>query len=157
MFKMKKVLFSLALALFAVAGVSAQACAKSCTSKQASATTCTKENAAAAAKLASMDQTIESRTCPKSGTVSYVRKETDAAGTVKFVDVAYDGTSNTFVNVAPSSMEGGKAACSPAGATATSGKAACGTAGSGKACCAGKAKTASAPAKTDEKGAAKGN
>lgn len=160
---MKRVLFSLAFALFAIAGVSAQSCAKSCQAKQGSAAsaTCTKDNAAAAAKLASMDKTIETRTCPVTGSVSYVRKETDAKGTVQFVDVTYDGASNTFVNVAPSQMEGAKASCGSGAATATSGKPGCASsAGSGKACCAGKAKSASAsatPTKTVEKGAAKGN
>ena len=79
------------------------------------------------------------------GTVSYVRKETCAgSGTVSYVDVNYDAATNTFVNVSPMKMEGGKD-CGTKG-TSANGKSCCAgkssatsTSGSnGKSCCAGK-------------------
>lgn len=132
---MKKVLFSIFLFSALALGVQAQksSCtsSKSCTAKPAaaceskSATSATGVNGDAAAKLASMDATIESKTCPVTGTVSYVRKETSTTGTVSYVDVSYDAATNSFVNVAPSTM-GAHEGC---GAKTTS--------GSGKSCCAG--------------------
>ena len=72
------------------------------------------------------------------GSVSYVRKEADAQGNVKFVSVQYDEASSTFVNVAPKSMPTGgmvKKSCSAGEA-----KACCSAAAKeGKACCAAKA------------------
>ena len=144
---MKKVLFPFFFFSLMVVGAQAQksSCAKSCAAKPASASvSCdskksstasmdASETSMAAAKLASMDQTIETRTCPVSGTVSYVRKENGQNGTAKFVDVSYDASTNTFVNVSPVKGEGA-ANCSPGAKSA-----------SGKACCAkkGKATTAS--------------
>jgi hypothetical protein len=141
---MKKVLFSIFFFAVLIAGASAQKadCSKSCGSKSASASSCqakagtattaSVDEAAAAAKLASTDKTIESRTCPVSGTVSYFRKEAQPGGGVKQVDLQYDATSNTFVNVAPSTMKG-QEGCGSASKSASS----------GKSCCAGKATNAS--------------
>jgi hypothetical protein len=156
LYTMKKVLFSFFLFSVMAVGVQAQksACSKSCAAKPASGvSTCegkstsvaTTNSNDAAAKLASMDASIETKTCPVTGTVSYVRKETSAGnGSVSYVDVNYDATTNTFVNVSPMKMEGGKE-CGTKG-TATSGKSCCAgksaatsTSGSGsKSCCAGK-------------------
>lgn len=146
---MKKVLFSLFVFSAIAFGAQAQTCSKSCTAKPAAASASCHEGAAsastaeAAAKLASMDATIESRTCPVSGTVSYVRKETNKAdGSVSFVNVNYDATTNTFVNVAPSQMQGHEG-CG-AKATSTNGKSCCsgGSSATGsKACCAEKGKS----------------
>lgn len=153
---MKKVLFSLFLFSVMAVGVQAQksACSKSCTAKPAagvsscegkSASVATTGGSDAAAKLASMDSSIEAKTCPVTGTVSYVRKETCAgSGTVSYVDVNYDAATNTFVNVSPMKMEGGKD-CGTKG-TSANGKSCCAgkssatsTSGSnGKSCCAGK-------------------
>jgi len=155
---MKKVIFSIFFFSLMVVGVQAQksSCSKSsCTAKPAAATaTCdhmsgsaaSAETTAAAAKLASMDPSIETRTCPVSGTVTYVRKEEGAKkGEYTYVDLAYDATSNSFINVAPSKMEGA-AGCSAKG-TSANGKSCCaGSAGSG-ACCAGKSKSAQTPNK----------
>jgi hypothetical protein len=147
---MKKVLFSIFFFAVLIAGVSAQKadCSKSCGSKSASAASCqakagatstasADETAAAAAKLASMDKTIESRTCPVSGTVSYFRKEAQPDGGVKQVDLQYDAASNTFVNVAPSTMKGQESCGSGAKSASSS-----------KSCCAGKATNASASGKS---------
>ena len=148
---MKKVLFSVFFFSLMVVGAQAQksACAKSCAAKPSSASVsaCSDSNAAAA-KLASMDPTIETRTCPASGKVSYVRKQASTDnGAVSYVDVSYDATSNSFVNVSPMKMEGG-AGCAPK-ATSASGKSDCSSkSASGKACCAGKGKTASATSTT---------
>lgn len=147
---MKKVLFSIFFFAVLIAGASAQKadCSKPCGSKSASAASCqakagattstaSADEAAAAAKLASMDKTIESRTCPVSGTVSYFRKEAQPGGGVKQVDLQYDATSNTFVNVAPSTMKG-QEGCGSASKSASS----------SKSCCAGKATNASASGKS---------
>lgn len=86
-------------------------------------------------KAAAADPSIEKRMADN-GTVSYVRKETDTQGNVKFVSVQFDEASNAFVNVAPKSMtaEEGmvKKSCTSGSA---SGKACAGGAGAGKACC----------------------
>ena len=58
---------------------------------------------AAAAKLASMDDSIESKTCAVSGKVSYYQKSTcPASGKVTSSEVTYDKTAKKFVNVSPS-------------------------------------------------------
>ncbi|MDQ3017349.1 MAG: hypothetical protein M3R25_11610 [Bacteroidota bacterium] len=135
---MKKVIFSLFFCSFLVLGANAQkaTCSKTCT-KGSSASACTAkapgvattESIAAAAQLASMDASIETRTDPSSGAVTYVRKETCAhSGSVSYSDVNYDATSNTFVNVSPMKMEGASTSKSCSGGSAA-----------GKSCCAGKA------------------
>lgn len=69
--------------------------------KKSCAATCAK-TAAAAAKLASMDDSIESKTCGKSGNVSYYRKSVCAkSGNVSMAQVKYDATAAKFVNVSP--------------------------------------------------------
>lgn len=68
--------------------------------KKSCAATCAKT---AAAKAASLDQEVESRTCAKSGTVSYVRKEVcPASGKVSYKAVEYCAKSGKFINVSPS-------------------------------------------------------
>jgi hypothetical protein len=137
---MKKVIFSLFFFSFLIVGAQAQStsCSKTCTKSAASSTSCAAKapsvamnadgcHSTAAAKVASLDNTIEKRTDPVTGNVSYVRKETSAKdGAVTFVDVMFDATTNTFVNVSPVKMEG--SGCSKASA--------------GKACCASKGKAA---------------
>lgn len=154
---MKKFLFSLCFFSFMIVGAQAQkaSCGKPCTkSTTASASSCHDKapsaasttsgaNLDAAAKLASMDASIETRTDPATGNVSYVRKETCShSGSVSYVDVSYDATTNTFVNVSPSKTMG--SGCGTK-ATSASGKACC-TSGAamGKSCCAGKAGAKSA-------------
>ena len=90
-------------------------------------------------KAAAADPSIEKRMADN-GAVSYVRKETDAQGAVKFVSVQFDEATSAFVNVAPKTAtadvkEEGmvKKSCS---AGAGSGKACAGGASSGKSCCA---------------------
>ncbi len=139
--------------------VSAQAqkanCSKPCTKSVAAwqakapsaAMASGSETSAYAAKVAAMDQTIETRTDPVTGNVSYVRKETGChSGSVSYVNVSFDPATNSFVNVSPMTMEGGQAVSTKAGTP--SGKACCAAhAGSGKSCCAGKV----ASAKSGEK------
>ena len=166
---MKKVILSIFFFSLLVVGAQAQksTCSKSsCTAKPAAAmnsscgdhkstsTASATDSNAAAAKLASMDPTIEARTCPVSGTVSYVRKENGAkTGEFTYVDLNYDATTNTFVNVSPLKMEGATG-CSGKG-TSTSGAACCAgkatttSSSANKSCCAGKAKTASATPNKD--------
>lgn len=132
---MKKGIFL--FSFFFVLGLAA-ANAQSCQEKTASASKacCMKADKAAAA-----DASIEKR-MGDDGAVSYVRKESDTQGNVKFVSVQYDAASDAFVNVAPKSVEASattgmtKKSCS-AGAS----KACCAKGGDAKkACCASKAK-----------------
>lgn len=162
---MKKILFSLFFFSLMIVGAQAQksSCAKTCTKSAAASAACkdkapgsntasvaTIENSAAAAKLASMDASIESRTDAATGNVTYVKKETCShSGKVSFVDVSYDASTNTFLNVSPMKAAGTGVGCgSHTKGTATSGKACCASgASAGKSCCASKG----AAAKTTEK------
>jgi hypothetical protein len=119
---MKKAIFLFSF-LFAV-GIAA-AGAQSCGSHSGGSCCSAKISKAAAA-----DPTIEQRKADN-GTISYVRKSTDAQGNAQFVSVKFDEMSNAFVNVAPKTISASdKAACTK--------KAACceGGAKEGKACCA---------------------
>lgn len=113
---MKKLFLLFALVSFAALGtVEAQ-----CHGKKSATATEVNTNDEAAAKLASMDETIERRVCEKSGNVSYWQKSVcEKSGNVSFSQVSYDTAEGTFVNVSPSEAHG-KAA-------------------KGKSCCAGKA------------------
>lgn len=128
---MKKAIFFFAFFLaLGIAGANAQSCHAS-----AGKACC----AGKAAKAAASDASIEKRQA-EDGSISYVRKEADTQGNVKFVSVQYDEASNTFVNVAPPTAAAGttegmvKKSCS-----AGEKKACCAGGGEkGKACCAGK-------------------
>jgi hypothetical protein len=152
---MKKFIFS--LFFFSMMIVSAQAqktsCAKTCTKSSAASAACKSQAPGAAsvstadlnaemAKVASMDASIETRKDPATGNVSYVRKETCShSGKVSYVDLSYDASAGSFVNVSPMKMEGKSAGsgCSSK-ATSVNGKACCSKGvADGKACCAGKA------------------
>lgn len=139
---MKKVY--LLLAFFFALGVAA-ANAQSCHGS-ASATATSGKSCCASSKVtkaAAADPTIEQRKA-EDGTVSYVRKETDAQGNVRFVSVQYDEATNAFVNVAPKGLAEGekaemtkkKAACCASGDSAKKSCAGEGAAAK-KACCAG--------------------
>ena len=118
---MKKVLFSLFLFSVMAVGVQAQksACSKSCTAKPAAGVSSCEGKSASVATTGGSDA-------------------------VSYVDVNYDAATNTFVNVSPMKMEGGKD-CGTKG-TSANGKSCCAgkssatsTSGSnGKSCCAGK-------------------
>jgi hypothetical protein len=134
---MKRItLFFALLVGLGLTSLQAQTCVKSasaCSKKSASVATGGKAHCAgsveAAAKLASLDESIETRTCEKTGSVSYVRKETNPeTGAVIFTSVEYNSEMGKFVNVSPSE---GKACCK--GAKAAS-------------CCSGKGKATSAEA-----------
>jgi len=102
---MKKLLFLFAfVGCLGLVNVNAQSCPYS---KKAATTTgvekkvCAK-TAAAAAKLASMDDSIESKTCATSGNVSYFQKSTCAkSGKVSMNEVKYCSTAKKFVNASP--------------------------------------------------------
>lgn len=144
---MKKVIFF--LSFFLAMGI-ATANAQSCSMASGTKACCANK----AAKAATSDASIEKRQA-EDGTVSYVRKETDAQGNVQFVSVQFDEKTNTFVNAAPKSaamatddkagMTKKAAACS-----ASEQKACAGGASSGKACCASKAAKASTATTTPE-------
>lgn len=157
---MKKFIFSLFFFSLMAAGLQAQksSCAKSCSKSAATAAACQSKSPAAAsvettnaaaAKLASMDASIEAKKCPVTGNVSYVQKVSSKKGEVSYVDVTYDASTNSFVNVAPSKTEaaGMGAGCSSAKGASAKGKACCASgASASKSCCASKAgvKTAAA-------------
>lgn len=133
---MKKVIF--AFSFFFALGIAA-ASAQSCHSAASAST----GKSCCASKMASAmasDPAIEKRMADN-GTVSYVRKEADAQGNVRFVSVQFDEATNAFVNVAPKTMTAGdKAECTKKTASCTaSEKKACAGMASGKACCASKA------------------
>ncbi len=132
---MKRFLFSALFLSLMVVGAQAQssACCKKGASKDASAKSCDGKSTSstaevstteAAAKLAATDKSIESKTCPVSGKVSYSKMETSKKGEVTYVDVNYDAETNTFVNASAMKMTDSKD-CSSKSADA-------------KACCAGK-------------------
>ena len=138
---MKKAIFFFAF-IFALglANANAQAC---CASKSASSC------ASKMSKAAASDANIEKRMADD-GTVSYVRKEADVAGNVKFVSVQFDETANAFVNVAPATATASdKAVMTKKSCSASKTKACAGQAASGaKACCA--SKSAAAMPKTEQ-------
>ncbi len=138
---MKKAIFL--LSFFFALGI-ATANAQSCSSASASKSCCANK----AAKAAASDASIEKRQA-EDGTVSYVRKETDTQGNVKFVSVQYDEKTSTFVNAAPKSaviaVEDKETSTKKAAACSSAEKKACCTSGAsaGKACCASKSAKAS--------------
>jgi hypothetical protein len=114
---MKKILFSLSLLLSLTFGVQAQhaCCSKSAAAKGAcemkvaeASIPIPSEYQTAAAKIASLDASIEPRTNPVTGEVTYVRKETVAhSGEVSFVALNYDPNTSSFVNVSPTQVAAG--------------------------------------------------
>lgn len=145
---MKRFLFSTLFFSLMLVGAQAQSsnCSKKCTSKQASSKSCQGKSASAtadagtatieaAAKLASMDESIESKTCPVSGKVSYSKKETSANGEVSYVDVNYDAETNTFVNASPMKVEETKACSGKKAKGCCSSKSAKSASADSKGCC----------------------
>lgn len=114
------------MSLVSVASVSAQSCSKkssACCAKGKATSTAMVSVDKAAIKAASMDATVEQRTCEKSGTVSFVRKNVcETSGTVSFVDVSYDADTKKFVNVSPKDVAAtkgkAKSSCCAGGAAA---------------------------------------
>jgi len=157
---MKKILFSFSLLLcFALAAQAQHACCSkstadkggksSCEVKVASASTpIPSEYQTAAAKVASLDATIEPRTNPVTGEVTYVRKETAAHnGEVSFVALNFDPATSTFVNVSPTQVAAKEntQSCGSSAKSASAAKSCCAP-GATKASCGDKAKTSTASA-----------
>ena len=160
---MKKILFSFSLLLcFAFAAQAQHACCSkstadkggksSCEVKVASASTpIPSEYQTAAAKVASLDATIEPRTNPVTGEVTYVRKETSAhGGEVSFVALNFDPATSTFVNVSPTQVAAKEntQSCGSSTKSASNTKSCCAGGASMKACSADKAKTSTASSTT---------
>ncbi len=141
---MKKTLLFFALSF--LFGLSV-AYSQSCQGAAAASKSCCASKSAAA-KAAAADPSIEKR-IDDDGTVSYVRKETDAQGNARFVSVRFDEETKAFVNVAPPAsaapVDLNKKACSAEEVKACAGKA------SGKACCAGKAEAKACAGKAEGK------
>ena len=123
--------FTLALGIFSAG-------AQSCSAAAGSNKSCC---AGKMAKVAAADPSLEKRQ-NDDGSVSYVRKEADAQGSVKFVSVQFDAKANTFVNVAPAMLVTDKTEMTKktASCAASEKKACCasGSASKGKSCCANK-------------------
>jgi hypothetical protein len=97
---MKSFLLLFSLIFFISINSNAQECsyAKSAKAK-VDKTHCT---ASAAAKMAALDEHIESRTCPQTGKVSYVRKSVcPQSGKTTLTDVEYCSKTSKFINVSP--------------------------------------------------------
>jgi len=110
-------------------------CAKTCSTSAKSAKQADTGSAEAAAKLASMDESIEQKTCEYSGNVSYSRKEVGDDGEVKLTALSYNASTNSFVNLSDTDK---KSCCasgsgSGSGASANAGKAS--SKNSGASCC----------------------
>ena len=110
---MKKLFFFVAFFGLVAFNVNAQTCNKSAkTAKTVSADELPTCCVAAAAKLASMDDSIESKKCATSGKVTYFQKSTcPASGKVTSTEVKYCTKDKKFVNVSPSNKSaavGGK-------------------------------------------------
>ncbi len=128
----KAILFFSFFFALGIASVNAQSCHGSASAGKSCC-------ASKADKAASSDASIEKRQSDD-GAVSFVRKETDTQGNVKFVSVQFDEDSNTFVNVAPKSATvstDDKAGMTKKSCSASEKKACC-AGGAGKACCAAK-------------------
>ncbi len=138
---MKKLFLLLAFSGAVGFAANAQCSGSKSASAAASVETPDAHGAAAAAKLASMDASIETRTCPHTGKVSYMKKNVSAEnGKATFTEVEYCSKSGKFVNVSPSE----KAACSKSKAGCSGDAKATKVSSTGGAgCCAG-AKAASA-------------
>lgn len=109
---MKKITLFFALMLgLGLVSLNAQTCQKSassCSKKGASVSADGSQDAAA--KLASLDASIEARECCKGGGVSYVRKDVDAqTGQAVFTSVEYNAEMGKFVNAETKSDK--KAGC----------------------------------------------
>lgn len=88
-------------AMFGMVGfVSAQSCSKS---MAAGDKKCCAKTAAAAASLASLDNSIEKKVCEESGKVSYFQTSVcEVSGKESVNEVKYCDKSKKFVNVSPS-------------------------------------------------------
>ena len=142
-------LFSI-FSFVSIIGLQAQTCGHA---KKTATTTAVSADNEAAARAASLDNSIERQVCAHSGKVSYYRKDVcEKSGKVSLTEVEYDAPSGKFVNVSPSE----KAACSKGAAEKASldGKkgACCAKGAKNSACCAKKG--ASSASVQSEKGEA---
>ena len=110
---MKKFALLFALVLgFGLTGVQAQSdsdkkasksCAQTCSKTAKKATKQADAGSAdAAAKLASLDESIDVKVCEKSGNVSYTRKAVGDDGEAKYEPVSYSASTNKFVSLTDS-------------------------------------------------------
>lgn len=99
------------LAFFGCIAFSANAQKAACCASKSGAKVCSKTAAAdseAAAKLASLDESIETKVCSTSGKVSYVKNYVcSESGKMTSTPVEYDASTQKFVNVSPQNAEQG--------------------------------------------------
>ena len=141
---MKKFLLLFALVGFASFAVQAQTC---CSKSAKGATSEASCSSSAAAKAASLDDSIEKRVDNNTGKVTYVRRSVDAStGQATYIPVEYSAETKQFVNESPvkkaDCSKEEKAGCHGEGKASTTSAdsktpACCanGTATSGSACC----------------------
>ena len=119
---MKNWILFIGLGLFTFAGSGfAQTCSHG--SKTAQANNCLKPSEAAL-KAASLDPSIETKTCKETKGICFVKKTTDAQGMVSTEQVRFDEATAQFVSITEATT--GKA-CTPSKS--------CCAKGSAKACC----------------------
>ncbi len=98
------------LAFFGCIAFSANA-QKACCASKTGAKVCSKTaaaNAETAAKFASLDESIESKVCSTSGSVSYVKNYVcSESGKMTSTPVEFDASTQKFVNVSPQNAEQG--------------------------------------------------
>ena len=98
------------LAFFGCIAFSANA-QKACCASKSGAKVCSKTaatNAKTAAKFASLDESIQSKVCSTSGTVSYVKNYVcSESGKMTSTPVEFDASTQKFVNVSPQNAEQG--------------------------------------------------
>ena len=97
------------VAFFGFIAFSANAQKAACCSKKTAAS-CSKTAAAdseAAAKFASLDESIETKVCSTSGKVSYVKNSVSDSGKTVSTPVEFDASTQKFVNVSPQNAEQG--------------------------------------------------
>lgn len=143
---MKKFALLFALVLgFGLTGVQAQSdsdkkasksCAQTCSKTAKKATKQADAGSAdAAAKLASLDESIDVKVCEKSGNVSYTRKAVGDDGEAKYEPVSYSASTNKFVSLTDSEKKSCCASGSGSGASASASAGKASASDSGAACC----------------------
>ncbi len=123
----------LLVAMFGMVGFVSAQCSK--TAKAGDKKACCAKTAAAAASMASLDNSIEKEVCAKSGKVSFYQTATcEKSGTVTRSEVKYCDKSKKFVNVSPSAADAKKDCSKKCAKKCTKEAKATGVSNTGKAC-----------------------
>lgn len=155
---MKKLIFTLAVAMFATLSLSAQETAKKCTKAEASKC-CAKKTAQAESSVSAdfseamaysmKDQNVSKRECAETGAVSYFQKNVcETSGKISYQEVEFDTAKRQFVNKSPNDIGDANQADvikvvnmdKTADTSAKTTKASCSKTSSGAKCCSAKNK-----------------